>query len=252
MRQLLSEIKKTRRPSLWVGVIGFSAFGIALLLRGFYVLLNPDLNNEDQSSNQVVGITLFVIAMAQVTITSGMLMMVSNRFAERLSRLTLLDGLTGAYNRIGLERLGARTLTRARRESRNISLAMIDADHFKAINDNYGHPIGDEVLRHLAGLLSAQLRPNDMVVRYGGEEFLLILDGISQKAAVAIVDRLRLQIEQSPLVIDSKTIAYTVSIGVTSTDVCGYDLKKLISIADGSLYQAKQSGRNRVCFGSND
>lgn len=249
---LLREVKNSQRPSLWVGVIGFSAFGAALLLRGLVVLFDPQSSSEDQNANQIVGVTLFVIAMAQVTITSGMLMMVSNRFAERLSRLTLLDGLTGAYNRIGLERLGTRMLARARRERRNISLAMIDADHFKAINDTYGHPVGDEVLRHLAGLLSAQSRPNDMVVRYGGEEFLLILDGITSKAALAIVERLRQEIEQSHINIDAKRITYTVSIGVTCTDTCGYDLKKLIAVADGALYQAKQSGRNKVCGGQND
>ena len=246
---LFREITKTHRPSLWVGVGGFSAFGIALLLRGFYVLLNPQSSSEDQSSNHVVGITLFAISMAQIAITSGMLMMISSRFSERLSRLMLLDGLTGTYNRIGLEQLGVRMLTRARRENRHISLAMIDIDHFKAINDIYGHPMGDEVLRHISGLLLAQLRPNDMVVRYGGEEFMLILDSITSSTALAIVERVRVQIDQSPVLIESKTIAYTISIGLVSTDVCGHDLKKLISIADAALYQAKQSGRNRACVG---
>jgi diguanylate cyclase (GGDEF)-like protein len=124
---------------------------------------------------------------------------------------------------------------------------MVDADYFKIINDTYGHPVGDQVLIHLASMLTAQVRPGDLVIRYGGEEFVLMLDGSNLETAVRVADRLRGLIEDSHVSTESGDIRYQVSIGVSCTDKTGYALSQLLIDADAALYRAKQEGRNRVC-----
>lgn len=126
---------------------------------------------------------------------------------------------------------------------------MVDADHFKTINDQYGHPIGDQVLVNLANLLIDQMRPGDLVVRYGGEEFLLLLEGTSAESAFLITDRLRELVTQAQVSTQKGNVRYKVSIGVSNTDTSGYSMDQLILDADAALYKAKQGGRNRVCMG---
>ena len=157
-----------------------------------------------------------------------------------------MDHLTGALNRSAVDVRGKRVLRRALQCHRSVSIIMLDADHFKLINDRYGHPAGDEVLRHLARLLTAQLRPDDFLARYGGEEFALVLDGLKLPEALVVAERLRRLVEAGSVAVDSHCIQYTVSMGVASTDECGYDLTRLIGSSDRAMYQAKAAGRNRV------
>jgi diguanylate cyclase (GGDEF)-like protein len=126
-------------------------------------------------------------------------------------------------------------------------VALVDADFFKAINDTYGHPIGDQILIHLATTLTAQVRPGDLVIRYGGEEFVLVLDGSNEEATCRVAERLRHLIEDSRVPTNSGDVRYRVSIGVSCTDKAGYSLNQLLIAADAALYRAKQEGRNRVC-----
>jgi diguanylate cyclase (GGDEF)-like protein len=243
---LVRGLQDSVRRVMGVATLGFVALGLALLVRGVYLLLHPISSSDARAADSVMNGTLFVIPLAQVTIVAGMMIMVSHRYAEKLRRLSMMDNLTGAYNRAGLERMGTRILLRARQARRRVAVLMIDADFFKAINDAHGHPIGDEVLRHLAGQLCAQLRPSDLVVRYGGEEFLLVLEGMGWEAASQLGERIRSAIEKSALVVQDKRIPYTISIGVSTTEGGDTDLHSLIAKADAALYQAKQQGRNCV------
>ncbi len=227
-----------------VSVFGFGMLGLSLVLRGAYFLFaarpDQDLNNT------VVNASLFMVPLAQVCIAFGLTLMVTQRYAERLRHLSTHDPLTGALNRAALEAQGQRIVQRACQGLRSVAVVMIDADHFKLINDTYGHPAGDAVLRHLACLLDQQMRPSDLLARYGGEEFMLVIDGLNLSAALSVAERLRRMVKREMVCIKPHAIAYTVSVGVACSDQHGYDLTELTSASDAAMYAAKKAGRNRV------
>lgn len=230
---------------------GFAALGAALLLRGLHMMLyfQPDQDPSNSVNSLLIGVTALVIPLAQICISFGLIVMVMWRYAERLRRLSLLDPLTGVLNRAGLELQGKRVGLRALRSGRSLAVVMIDVDNFKRINDTYGHPVGDEVLRHLADLLRIELRPHDVLARFGGEEFVLVLDGVNLAEALGLAERLRERIEAAVLQVESISVRFTVSMGVACSDERGHDLIRLISAGDVALYEAKRAGRNRVTGG---
>ncbi len=245
---LLRGLRGNARAMVWIAVSGFTALGLALVLRSTYQLVAQANDHQVLSTETLMAVTILAVSLAQVTIAFGLIMLVAHRYAEKLNSLTLRDPLTGTLNRLGMERMGRRVLVRARQSMRSVAVALVDADHFKAINDKHGHPIGDQVLVHLADLLIAQVRPGDLVVRYGGEEFLLLLDGSSPESAFHIADRLRELVTQAQIATPAGKLRYQVSIGVSNTNRSGYTLDQLILDADAALYKAKQEGRNRVCM----
>jgi diguanylate cyclase (GGDEF)-like protein len=243
-------IEGNTRNVMWAAVGGFSAIGLVMILRGVYLLLAPFTAFGEYTAETIqtiASVSVLAVTAAQVMVAFGLIMLVSHRYSEKLSRLTLMDGLTGALNRVALERMGERVLMRARQSQRSVSVVMVDADFFKLVNDTYGHPAGDQVLVHLAATLAAQVRPGDLVVRYGGEEFVLILDGSDRGTALRVAERLRGLIEESRVTTGAGSLSYRVSIGVSCSDQSGYSLESLVMRADAALYRAKQEGRNRVC-----
>ncbi len=239
------------RSGGWRGVsvsaTGFAVLGVALFMRGSYTMFHAD--PSDHRSSIVMGLCLLLIPLAQVCISFGLILLVMWRYAGRLRQLSTLDPLTGALNRAGLEIQGQRVAQRTLRGGRSLAVMMIDADHFKQINDTYGHPVGDEVLRHLARLLKTELRPHDLLARYGGEEFVLVLDGLNLHDAMRVADRVRHRIEEELVGIEQISVRYTASVGVATSDQHGYDLPRLISAGDAAMYAAKRAGRNRVVSG---
>jgi diguanylate cyclase (GGDEF)-like protein len=165
------------------------------------------------------------------------------RAAQELERLATIDGMTGIYNRRHFLALADREWNCARRHGRPLSFLMIDIDHFKAINDRFGHSAGDRVLRDVAEALRAHLREADLVTRYGGEEFVAVVSGIaSERQALAVAEKLRAMIEQMPA---APELRVTISIGVALSDPAASAMS-LIERADRALYEAKRQGRNRV------
>lgn len=161
----------------------------------------------------------------------------------RLSRLTRLDPLTGALNRRGLEEGFA--LSDAPTDEKRMAVLMVDVDHFKAVNDTYGHLVGDEVLRRIARHLGGALRTSDAIVRYGGEEFLLLLADVTLEEALGAAERARRTIEAQTLLVGEAPIQVTVSMGVELQDP-REPLGTTVERADAALYEAKRRGRNRV------
>ncbi|HEU5283751.1 MAG TPA: GGDEF domain-containing protein [Burkholderiales bacterium] len=157
------------------------------------------------------------------------------------------DLLTGMYNRRWMEETFPRQIARSRRSSQPLALLMADIDHFKRLNDRHGHTTGDQVLKAVAQKLSETLRPTDLNVRYGGEEFVALLPGAGADSATAAAERLRRAIEQADYsAIDpAARLKVTVSIGVAVLRN-GDALEHLIERADAALYRAKAAGRNRV------
>lgn len=157
----------------------------------------------------------------------------------------LHDPLTGAGNRAGMDQSLERELLLARRYSQPLSLLAIDIDFFKQVNDNYGHSAGDEVLKEIARSISVVTRQTDMTFRYGGEEFVVILNNTDLKGATVIANRVRKFIENIKIETHNELIKTTVSIGISclrDTD----NAKTLFDRADKGLYSAKRNGRNRV------
>jgi diguanylate cyclase (GGDEF)-like protein/PAS domain S-box-containing protein len=166
---------------------------------------------------------------------------------DRLGRLADRDGLTGLYNRRAFERILRKELSSVRKAGKNISIIMADIDQFKEFNDEFGHPMGDELLKTLGNVLSNNIRKEDTVARIGGEEFVIVLPGIGDKPVTAFGERLRKVIEKS----DWNPRGITVSLGATSYTFASkrtsiaQAMKLLISEADRALYQSKKTGRNR-------
>jgi diguanylate cyclase (GGDEF)-like protein len=164
------------------------------------------------------------------------------------------DSLTNLFNRRALYDIADNELGRARRDNKPVSLVMMDIDHFKNVNDAYGHNIGDQALGMVAHIIAENIRTYDTAARWGGEEFLLVLPGASQQEAELIAERVRRGIEKADIHIqEGKTISLQASFGVSTTmpdDLLTFDL--LVHLADEALYEAKAQGRNRVCVYSGD
>jgi diguanylate cyclase (GGDEF)-like protein len=156
------------------------------------------------------------------------------------------DVLTGAFNRRTVLEGLQRELSRAQRDRTPVGVILVDLDHFKLINDTYGHPIGDLVLREAVCRLQRELRSHDLLGRYGGEEFLIVLPGCPVAETVTVAERLRQHLADEPIKLSNKQIFVTGSFGVASSTADGETADALIQTADASLYRAKHEGRNRV------
>lgn len=165
---------------------------------------------------------------------------------NELETLSYMDCLTGIPNRRHLEQCFVEELTRARRYQLPFTCVMLDIDHFKKVNDTYGHVVGDQVLKKMGEIMRDNKRPYDIIGRYGGEEFGCILKEISPKDALTVCERLRLAVAQSPFGDEENSLHITVSIGITSV-VPGEEesMEMIWGRADKALYQAKEGGRNR-------
>lgn len=166
----------------------------------------------------------------------------------RLQELISRDGLTGLYNHRYFQEVMDRELNRAERYGHNFSLILFDIDHFKKVNDTYGHQRGDQVLKLLSKLALKAVRTSDVVARYGGEEFAVVLPETPETGVGVFAERLRRGVEQMKIVVDELTIPVTISLGVTTyhSGVHRHDKSALIEAADQALYQSKRNGRNRV------
>ena len=167
-------------------------------------------------------------------------------YVERVKQLAYLDGLTGIFNRRFFELRIMEEVERARRYGAAMAVIMADIDQFKLLNDEFGHLLGDEVLRQVSSIFHQQLRKTDVVCRYGGEEFALLLTQTNAEQAFVVAEKLRKMVEkwQFPGV----PRAITISAGVAAFPLHGKNRDELVRAADSGLYLAKQAGRNRVCI----
>lgn len=169
-----------------------------------------------------------------------------NFMYSQTRHMSVTDSLTGLYNRRHLEDNLEREFLRAKRYNSELSFAMLDIDFFKNVNDNYGHSFGDLVLKEIAFLLLQTFRKTDMVFRYGGEEFAIIITETSKDKALIPLERLRKTISEHPFVYDGITIKVTVSIGVSDVNKDVETVHQLFELADKALYKSKENGRNQV------
>jgi two-component system, cell cycle response regulator len=176
----------------------------------------------------------------------------TKRYLDLLSVRAQIDGLTGLYNRAYFDQRLAEEVSAASRYGRRVSLLLVDLDHFKRVNDTFGHPFGDLVLQRTGETLQASLRTTDAACRYGGEEFAIVMTETSLQSASLAAERIRLRIAAMALAPKGVPYQVTASLGVASTDSLepGPHMTPaaLLEAADDALYEAKFGGRNRVCL----
>ena len=165
---------------------------------------------------------------------------------QELREQALRDGLTGLYNRRYLNDVLNRETVRTDRDQSSMSFVMLDVDNFKTVNDTFGHQVGDQILVQLANLFSTQARGSDIVCRYGGEEFLLLLPSTSLEAAGSRAEEIRKKAELLIGQIDGQNVRVTLSFGIAAYPDHGSHWEQVVSNADKALYQSKHNGRNRV------
>lgn len=168
------------------------------------------------------------------------------RQLAELREQSLVDPLTGLHNRRHFDAVFSRELELARRESHAVGVILVDVDHFKSVNDRFGHAAGDQVLRDLARLLRGRMRTYDLVCRYGGEEIAIVVPGAGLANAAAIAEQLRQGIEALPFGGAMAGVTVTASFGVAAFPEHGRDAEALLVAADAALYRGKRDGRNRV------
>jgi diguanylate cyclase (GGDEF)-like protein len=235
----LRSVRMMRNLLVLFGVI------VAVRMTAFVVQGIPLL--ADGSSEPGVLRSLFaaVFGTLPFLITVSVLSIVNAQLSVRLGRMASTDDLTGLVSRRSLQESATRLLHRPAAGDGCIALLMIDVDRFKAINDRYGHGVGDQVLRHVANVLRQVLRPDSLIVRYGGDEFCALVPVPGEAAAFVVAERLRATMESSPYRLDGQRVAITLSIGV-SVHRRGKTLRQLLDEADRRAYRAKADGRNRV------
>lgn len=173
---------------------------------------------------------------------------VEAEYHEEIYRLTIMDALTDTHNKRYFLEFLDRELARSSRYNRPLSLVMLDIDRFKAINDELGHLGGDFTLRELAARIKGSIRKEELFARYGGEEFAIVLPETNGEGAVALAGRLLAVVGQTPFQFEDKTFSVTISAGVATTaGESSISTAELIRRADEKLYEAKHTGRNRVC-----
>jgi diguanylate cyclase (GGDEF)-like protein len=190
------------------------------------------------------GVAPELIARVRVAYRSRQMLDLALRRYSDLEDLAYRDELTELPNRRGATRQIDVLLSRARRHGHELALLLVDADRFKAVNDEHGHAVGDVVLRELASRLRERVRGEDIVGRWGGEEFVVALPETTPDGAVAVAESLRTAVAGSPIIAEDATLAMTVSIGVAVWT--GEELEHLVARADTALYAAKAAGRDRV------
>lgn len=201
-----------------------------------------------ESNSTDTGIPANTRHLAEATVEQISLAFTNIHLRHSLRMQAIHDPLTGLYNRLYLEENLSRELSRLDRSGQPLSLVIMDLDDLKDVNDTYGHPAGDAVLKEVARLLKHSVRVSDLPCRYGGDEFVLVLPDTNLEAAIKRAEQIRFELEQTKVEFDGQTLGgHTLSIGVACSPEHGHSSQDLISAADRALYAAKEQGKNRVC-----
>jgi len=228
-------------------VVCYAIGAAAFLSRGLSAILSADPLEAFTSPSTWQSALFVAAATAAIVSTFGFLMLHKERSDGEAVRMATIDPLTGAYNRRTFHDIAERELARARRTGQPLSIIVVDIDHFRPVNESHGNRTGDEVLRKVAELIRSALRKEDMLVRYGGEEFLVMLPEVPGPGAVVVAGRIRKAIEAETITVEGATLRLTVSVGVSARlDEGPESIENLLARADEALALAKQRGRNRV------
>ena len=226
-------------------------FALTLLLRGIDAVLWPEDYSNVLHGGLVQQLTFLLGFMCLMSTGFGFVLACFERVAKRMEEMATLDGLTGCVNRSTTDTLLAHSLERGRREGSPVAFALLDLDHFKQINDRYGHVAGDNALRAFAAEVRSRLRSSDVLGRMGGEEFGLVLPATDAPGAARLLEQVRAAVEALEISCpNGERFQMTVSAGVVvAASDSGLTDNRLYMLADRALYRAKDLGRNRVQMG---
>jgi len=220
--------------------------GVVFLIRVYLTSSAPKLLNY-MDGGIVHAASLMAFQLVVITSCFTLSWSASQKLAHKLEVQASIDALTKLYNRRAMEDFSYKEILRAQRENTPISIILMDIDLFKQVNDNYGHQAGDKVLQEFSLRLKNSLRQYDILSRYGGEEFMLLLPNTDSQIALTIAEKLRLTIAQPVFEIKvSPPLSVTASFGVASIQDDNINWQQLVSFADNALYQAKNNGRDQV------
>ncbi len=247
-RLLLVKVEHPARIAYWFTGGAFAAMALLFLVRALIIMRMPEGTYSLYSQASMNPASFFVGSVLQMVQVFGFILMVHFKVSADLQRLATRDSLTGIFNRRSLEEQFGRMRALHHRTGEALAIMMIDIDHFKQVNDRYGHLAGDHVLRGLARLIESDMREQDYLARYGGEEFCILMPATTEEEAVVVAERLRQSFAETPLRPQSVEQSWfsTISIGVADSRLAGLEFSGIVAAADRALYEAKHSGRNRV------
>ncbi|HEY8100862.1 MAG TPA: GGDEF domain-containing protein [Burkholderiaceae bacterium] len=245
---LMKDIQWRSAPARWTTGLWLGVSGAILIARAIAVFLSPT-PNYSLYTQSIVQIIAFIVAYsAMLGASFGFNLMLQERTTHTLQQIAQQDELTGVFNRrYLLDRVKHELSRMRRRNSDNLVLMMLDIDNFKVVNDQYGHAAGDALLKSFTAQLSEILRTPDVLGRYGGEEFCVLLPDTNLEKGLQVAERLRMAAKNARISVGNEILQRTVSIGVAHASGNALpELDKLFLAADRALYQAKQDGRDRI------
>jgi diguanylate cyclase (GGDEF)-like protein len=228
-------------------VTTFAVGSAAFFFRGLAVILASDPMQAFIFPTALQSAVFVAAAGSAIAGTFAFMLLQKERADREALHMATMDPLTGAYNRSTFHEIAEREIARARRAGQPLSIIVVDIDHFRPVNESFGNHAGDDLLQKIAAVIRTALRQEDMLVRYGGEEFLVMLPEVPGPGAVVVAGRIRKSVEAEPLLVEGKSVALTVSVGVSARlDEGPESLESLLARAEQALALAKQRGRNRV------
>ena len=245
-RVLFVRVEAPLRTAFWFTGTAYAVQAAALLARAVRIAVDPADSYTLYGNSPTNSWSFFLASVVLLCVTFGFVLMVNYRLIADVHKIASRDMLTDAFTRRRLEEEAQRLLAHCARTGDVLAIMMIDVDHFKAVNDRFGHPVGDEVLRRLSAVARRSIRTDDYFARYGGEEFCILMLSTTEQEALVLAERLRQAYAASVVEVAGHDVKSTISIGVADTLRAGLDWHKLVCAADKALYGAKQQGRNRV------
>lgn len=226
-----------------VGIMTLASIALSEL-----ITLSISLAQDGHTSWYAAMIAFLVPAIIAPLFSSMQLRMVAQleQAHNKLQHLSITDELTQTYNRRYFAEVADREFERSRQARNQVAVLLMDADNFKKVNDTYGHHVGDQVLRQMANITRSCIRKNDVLARWGGEEFIVLLPQASLAEALEVAERIRISVLSNPVELPEKPLAVSVSIGLATLESTMQRFDDMLRAADKALYRAKHQGKNRV------
>jgi diguanylate cyclase (GGDEF)-like protein len=243
--RMIIKHRKKSRPAECAAAIMMILFGASQVLVA-YIGLQQGAAGNDYYRDLYVNINFLSLPAGYTGMAMFVIFMLASDLSEQMKEIAVRDQLTGLFNRRGFAEQTERAYATARRTDRPVSVIMTDIDHFKTINDEFGHAAGDNALDHFAKILKVTRRTDDILARMGGEEFAIVLPGTELEESIRIAEELCRLLKEAPMIVDGQTVTMTASFGVATLSLNDTCLADAVIRADRALYRSKRAGRNRV------